>query len=102
MECGLPVPSTLSVLLPLRCMMITVKKMHTSSAKTPTEPPDTAMMTVGEIDNWESVVTTIGGCWDGVGCGVVLEDRATTSLLLDPAVVVAIGTLAPAGDDGGG
>ena len=84
-------------------MMIAVKKMHTNSAKTPTEPPDTPMMTVGEIDNWESVVTTIGGCWDGVGCGVVLEDRAaTTSLLLDPAVVVAIGTLAPGDDDGGG
>ena len=81
-------------------MMITVKKMHANIAKTPTEPPDTAMMIVGETDNWESVVTTIGGCWDGVGCGVVLEDRAA-SLLLDPTVVVALGTLVPGGDDGG-
>ena len=81
--------------------MITVRRMHTNSAITPTEPPNTLMMTVGEIDNWESVVTTIGGCWDGAGCGVVLEDRAATntSLLQEPAVVVA---LAPADNGGGG
>ena len=82
----LPVPSTLSVLRFLRCTITIVKTTPTTTAKTPTEPPDIAMTRLGVKETWElAVVTTTGGS-DGVGSGVVLA----TLLPVTPVIMADV------------
>ena len=64
--------------------------MSTIRARTATEPLATPITTPGETACCESVLTTIIGGTDGVGCGVVEDGAATTSLLLGLLVVVVV------------
>jgi hypothetical protein len=51
-------------------MITTVKTTPTTTAKTPTEPPDIAMTRLGGKEESAVVITTGGS--DGVGSGAVL------------------------------